>query len=42
MLEQLTRIRESALERLKGVKTEEELEELNTESLGRNGGITAM
>ena len=30
MLEQLTRIRESALERLKGVKTEEELEELNT------------
>ena len=37
MLEQLTRIRESALERLKGVKTEEELEELNTEILGRNG-----
>ena len=42
MLEQLTRIRESALERLKGVKTEEELEELNTEILGRNGALTAI
>ncbi len=42
MLDELAKIRENALARLKGIKTEEELDALNTEILGRNGALTAI
>ena len=42
MLEELAKIRENALARLKEVKSEAELNELNIEILGRNGVLTGI
>lgn len=42
MLEELAKIRENALARLKEVKSEAELNELNIEILGRNGALTGI
>lgn len=42
MLDELAKIRENALARLKSIKTVEELDALNTEVLGRNGSLTAI
>ena len=42
MLDELAKIREDALKRLENIKSEEELSELNTSVLGRNGALTAI
>lgn len=42
MLDELAKIRENALARLRSIKTVEELDALNTEVLGRNGSLTAI
>lgn len=42
MLDELAKIREDALKRLENIKSEEDLSELNTSVLGRNGALTAI
>lgn len=42
MLDELMRIRETALEKLNAVRSEAELNELNTQFLGRSGALTAI